>query len=277
MTNTSPLAATQSPAMTSPESLGHHRHSPVLSSSSARKSASSSHRHRLEDEKVQSPSSSAARASFTPKIVYGRGAINRLPAELGALQVSSPLIVASPSRVPIARRIQAIIPNLQSHILDAAVITVPDHVVDDAVERIAGRDVVISVGGSSAVGLARAISIRKEIPHVCIPTTYSSMEITPLFENDAATISISRRRGSISSAKGSSSKQSSARTTASRNSSRQSVTMRDARSGVKPAVIIYDEDLTEISSKRVAAPSTTKKPPPRSDGSEWSFLDLPGI
>lgn len=263
--------------MVSPERLGHRHRSPkARSSSSAHKSSISNQTHHLQNTGSQGSPITAA-VPFSPRIVYGRGAINRLPAELGALQVSSPLIVASPSRVPIAKRIQAIIPNLQSHILDAAVITVPDHVVDDAVERIAGHDVVMSVGGSSAVGLARAISIRKEIPHVCIPTTYSSLEITPLFENDAATISVSRRRDSFSSAKGSSSKHSSAKTTTSRNSSRQSVTMRDARSAVKPAVIIYDEDLTEISPKRVAAPPATKKPSPRSDGSEWSFLDLPGI
>lgn len=238
-----------------------------------------------------------------PRIVLGAGAISRLPAELGFLSVAAPIIVSSPSRLGLARRIQALIPNLNSHILDSAVINVQDHVVDDAVERITGRDVVISVGGSSAVGLARAVSIRKSIPHVCIPTNYSGFEVTPLFEVDAA--SMAGNAGSSSATRSISSHQSSGKdssgkkhpkrsnsgrhnsaktATGSRTSSKTSVAIRDARSRVKPAVIIYDEDLTALSSKRIPAPLDDFVLPanniPRSrrfsaDDAEWSFLQLP--
>lgn len=144
-------------------------------------------------------------------------------------------------------------------------------------ERITGRDVVISVGGSSAVGLARAISIRKGIPHVCIPTTYSSFEIMPLYEYDAATSTHRSRRGSCSSA--GSSRLSSKHSTASKNSSsRLSTVAKDAKSRVKPAVIIYDEELTEVGAKIVSATKASdSKKPPKEDKEEWSFLDLPGI
>lgn len=264
-------------------------------------SNSSQHQQHLhQQQKLQTSPSSPSHPQ--PRIVYGKGAIARLPAELGFLCITSPIIVSSPSRLALARRVQALIPNLNSHILDSAVINVPDRVVDDAVERISGRDAVISVGGSSAVGLARAISIRKGIPHICIPTTYSGFEVMPLFEEDAA--SLAGNAGSIAPARSNSSKQSSSKnsngkrttggssskhsgtrtTTGSRASSKRSVTIRDARSRIKPAVIIYDEELTALSSNRILAPTEEIILPinsvPRSrrfsaDDAEWSFLQLP--
>lgn len=252
---------------------------------SARKSSASSPPVLLVNS-TASPTLPRAATSSKPRrkstrVVFGRGTIHRLASELGALQVSNPLIVSSPSRIPVARRIQALIPNLQAHILDAAVVTVPEHIVDDAVERISGHDVVISVGGSTAVGLARAISIRKGIPHVCIPTTYSSFEIMPLYEYDAATSTHRRRRGSCGSAasSGRSWLSSSKHSTTSRNSSsRLSTVAKDAKTRVKPAVIIYDEELTEVCAKIVsAAKAVDSRKPPEGSKEEWSFLDLPGI
>ena len=264
-------------------------------------SNSSQHQQHLHQQQNQQKSPSSP-SHPQPRIVYGKGAIARLPAELGFLCIISPIIVSSPSRLALARRVQALIPNLNSHILDSAVINVPDRVVDDAVERISGRDAVISVGGSSAVGLARAISIRKGIPHICIPTTYSGFEVMPLFEEDAA--SLAGNAGSTAPTRSNSSKQSSGKnsngkrnaggssgkhsstrtTTGSRASSKRSVTIRDARSRIKPAVIIYDEELTALSSKRIMAPTEEIILPinsvPRSrrfsaDDAEWSFLQLP--
>jgi alcohol dehydrogenase class IV len=39
---------------------------------------------------------------------------------------------------------------------------------------------VISIGGGSTIGLGKAISIRTGLPHICIPTTYSGSEMTPV-------------------------------------------------------------------------------------------------
>ncbi|KAG5985456.1 hypothetical protein E4U55_000018 [Claviceps digitariae] len=224
-----------------------------------------------------------------PRIVYGPGKICRLPTELGRLRVSAPLIVSSPSRIPLARRIQSLIPNLNSRILDSAVVSVPAHVVDDAVSRIDDRDVVISVGGASAVGLAKAIGCRKSIPHVCIPTTYSGSEMMPLLldacparhnttnQSTSQTISCSdnkpekphrrhRERGSSSrhNRKGSS-----------------TTSFRDPR--VLPSVVIYDEDLTTSVPKRLSAPSDetalarSAEIRKEDETSQWSYLHLPGV
>lgn len=183
----------------------------------------------------------------SPRVVIGPKAINLLPAELASLRLSSPLIVSSPSRLKIARKIQAIIPNLDTRILSSAVITMPT--------RISGRDCVISVGSGSAVTLARAVSVRKGIPHICIPTTFSGSEMIPE--------SSGRGAGERSNSR------------AAREMARESKTL--------PAVIIYDDDLTTSSSTRFSAPSDEDimedqaEPRPKSEDACWSYINLPGV
>ncbi|KAG5988775.1 hypothetical protein E4U43_004630 [Claviceps pusilla] len=229
-----------------------------------------------------------------PRIVYGPGKICRLPTELGRLRVSAPLIVSSPSRISLARRIQRLIPNLNSRILDSAVVSVPAHIVDDAVSRIDDRDVVISVGGASAVGLAKAIGHRKSIPHVCIPTTYSGSEMMPLLldacpaRHNTMNQHTSRNMSRNSSRSGSKSDKSHRRHRERGSSSchnrrgSSTTSFRDPR--VLPSVVIYDEDLTTSVPKRLSAPSdeialarSVEIRQGDDETSQWSYLHLPGV
>lgn len=263
--------------------------------------------HRHHPRRSRSPTTAAETEASTPpsRIVYGPGTIARLPTELGRLRLTAPLIVASPSRISMARRIQALIPNLDSHILDSAVVNVKASVVDDAVERVTDRDCVISVGGTSAVGLARAVSIRKGIPHICIPTTYSGSEVLHLLDCDVpmgqpdgsgagSSVAAASRRPSSStgggqrrSSMGSPSEHRS-RTTGSKNSSSRhsgvSIASRDARRRVKPAVVIYDEELTSLVPRRIVIPTNSldsshaqSAEQPQSSSPKWSFMQLPGL
>ncbi|KAF5126182.1 Maleylacetate reductase 1 [Metarhizium anisopliae] len=246
--------------------------------SSARSSSSSSSKSTRTEGSHSEPRS--------PRVVYGRGTIERLPTELGRLCASSPLIVSSPSRVALARRIQSLIPNLNSRILDSAVVNVPARVVDDAVSRIDDRDVVISVGGASAVGLAKAIGCRKGIPHVFIPTTYSGSEMMPLLLDAYPARHSNRGDIGTSSNGGSKSIGSRRREREQGSSSRHSngartTSFRDPR--VLPSVIIYDEDLATSLPKRISAP-TDEAAMARStelrkedETAQWSYIHLPGV
>ena len=246
-----PVAATKPPLLsitdsdnntTLPKRPKHHRsHHKEHSSSQSSKRSSGSKGSKASKSSDHHPS---------PRVVLGPGAIGRLPNELGRLHASSPLIVSSPSRVALAKKIQALIPNLSSRILDSALVQVPSRVIDDTISRITGRDCVISVGGGSAVNLARAIGLRKGIPHICIPTTYSGSELV------------------THTASGREHKKSSLR-----------------ESKIPPTVVIYDEDLTMSSPKRFSAPSAAiamastseSRPRPKEDGALWSYLHLPGV
>ncbi|KAF4954024.1 hypothetical protein FGADI_5560 [Fusarium gaditjirri] len=184
------------------------------------------------------------RPSSLPRSVVGPDAIHRLPSELARLHLSSPLIVSSPSRSNIARKIQAIIPNLDSRVLCSSNSTVP--------ARASGRDCVISVGGGSAVTLARAVGLREGIPHICIPTTYSGSELQA---DGGPNDSSSEEKGSGHDTK------------------------------ILPTVIIYDDNLTMSSPTRFSAPSDEKVMEdfaradvlPKSEDARWSYLHIPGV
>lgn len=229
---------------------------------------------------------------YSPKVVYGAGAVSRLPTELGRLHLVCPLIVSSPSRISLARRIQGLIPNLDSRILDSALVNVPQHVVDDAVFRITGRDCVISVGGTSAVALAKSIAARKDIPHICIPTTYSGSEHPTQDHARRLERKESRRKRSGSSSK---SPTSTASTSKSPNANKSPVSSKSPggsshhsrRSEIKsrPTIIIYDEDLTATDTPtHFSVPNDDKIPAkPRyrysedDENAQWSYIHLPGV
>ncbi|KAG5914700.1 hypothetical protein E4U61_005405 [Claviceps capensis] len=186
---------------------------------------------------------------------------------------------------------KAIVPNLNSRILDSAVVNVPAHVVDDAVSGIDDRDVVIIVGGASAVGPAGAVDCRKNIPH--IRTTYSGSEMMPLLldacpaRHSTTTQSTGQNISHNSSHSGSRSEKPHRRHRERDSSSRSSrkgsgtTSFRDPR--VSSSVIIYDEDLTTSIPRRLLAPSN-ETAMVRSveireqDGtSQWSYIQLPGV
>lgn len=105
-----------------------------------------------------------------PRMLIGNGVLARLPAELSTLQISCPLIVSSPSCASLAKRVQGLIPQLDSRFLKTASL-------DDTVTLAFDPDAVISVGSASALELATDIGMRRRIPHICIPTTYDGSDI----------------------------------------------------------------------------------------------------
>ncbi|KAH7201398.1 hypothetical protein DER44DRAFT_812182 [Fusarium oxysporum] len=171
------------------------------------------------------------RHSTTPRVVVGPDVIHRLPSELGRLHLSSPLII------------QAIISNLDSHVHSLSVVAIRS--------CISGRDCVVSVGGGSAITLARTLGLCKGIPHICIPTTYSGSELHPGGLSNSA---IEKRNKDIAEHK------------------------------TLPAVIIYDDNLTRTFPTWFSAPShekvmddlTRARQSPKSDDVCWSYLHLPG-
>lgn len=124
--------------------------------------------------------------NFLPsRVIFGSGEATKLPNEIKRLNVSRPLILTTPGKS-----------NCASHlckILEAASITVagtfahakphtPIAVTQEATAFLdtVDADSVVSIGGGSAVGLGKAVSIRKAVPHISIPTTYAGSEITPI-------------------------------------------------------------------------------------------------
>ncbi|KAH6982731.1 hypothetical protein EDB80DRAFT_252451 [Ilyonectria destructans] len=207
-------------------------------------------------------SNAVARAS-SPRIVLGPGVLDRLPTELGRLDLSAPLIVSSPSRSDLTSRIHALIPDCDTRVLDPSIIEqFPARNMDDgAIGAISGRDCVISVGGGSAVALARIIGWGKAIPHICIPTTYSGSEFMMRPPTSKTKARDRRRRGRRPS-----------------NDSKATSS--------QPVLIIYDEDLTVSTTRTIFTPSpfntngnahSGEARHRTKDHTPWGYLNLPGI
>ncbi|KAL6887515.1 hypothetical protein HDV57DRAFT_515040 [Trichoderma longibrachiatum] len=207
-----------------------HKHQPPSPPHSSSHRRSRSRPYARSNRRISSRSHSSSvdhrqdkRKPDPPRIVFGNDAIASLPSELTKLARSYPLLVCSPSRVHLADRIRSLLPNL-----DVCFLT-PDTY--PGLSVLADRDSVISVGGPRAVALARRISVKMRIPHVCVPTTYSGEpgELFPPWRKQQEDTSASGGGGSQRSDAG------------------------DEHERSLPAVILYDRKLTESRVRRFSA------------------------
>ncbi|KAJ4862510.1 hypothetical protein T069G_03464 [Trichoderma breve] len=237
--------------------------SPSSIQKASRSPSSRSHRH-------PSRSLISKIESVSPRVVLGYDALASLPTELNKLCLSCPLVIYSPSRLSLANRIRALLPNL-----DACFISLDTH---PGPAILAGRDSIISVGGPRAVALARRISFKMSIPHICVPTTHSGGAAGDLppwghpGEEDSGDSRMGEERG-------------------------------DNGDRNLPTVILYDQRLTESRIRRFSAPSgvcddteteaeadvvlvgpdvaTGANAPilrsAQSSAAQWSYIDLPGV
>ncbi|KAH0530151.1 hypothetical protein TsFJ059_004812 [Trichoderma semiorbis] len=206
--------------------------------------------------------------SVSPRVVLGYDALASLPTELNKLCLSCPLVIYSPSRLSLANRIRALLPNL-----DACFISLDTH---PGPASLAGRDSIISVGGPRAVALARRISFKMSIPHICVPTTHSGAagDLPPWGHpgEDSGDSRMGEEGG-------------------------------DDGDRNLPTVILYDQRLTESRIRRFSVPSgacddteteaeadvvlvgpdvaTGANAPilrsAQSSAAQWSYIDLPGV
>jgi maleylacetate reductase len=97
---------------------------------------------------------------------------------LGAQRV---MVIAGPNRVALAQQVTAQLPVAVVH--DEVVSHVPVAVAERARETATAHDVdaVVSVGGGSATGLAKAVALTTGLPVVAVPTTYAGSEATAVW------------------------------------------------------------------------------------------------
>lgn len=121
-------------------------------------------------------------ATLGQKVCFGAGEAARflreVVAELGAERV---MVIASGSQREVARRIAADVPVAAWH--DEVRMHVPKDVADRArdVASEVAADAVVSVGGGSATGLAKAVALKHKIPVIAVPTTFSGSEATAMW------------------------------------------------------------------------------------------------
>jgi maleylacetate reductase len=101
--------------------------------------------------------------------------------EVARLGASRVMVIAAPSKAPVAEELSADIPVVHRH--HEVAMHVPLAVAQKAREaaRDHGADLLVSIGGGSATGLAKAVALTTQLPVVAIPTTYAGSEATSVW------------------------------------------------------------------------------------------------
>lgn len=137
---------------------------------------------------------------YAQQLVFGAGALDRLPDELRAVGARRVLLVTTAGRLASADgdRLLRLLGRTLASTFAEVTSHAPAPVVQAAVgqARRDGIDAVVSFGGGSCADTGKAVNFfleqeagtpgasytdRPALPHVAVPTTYSGAELTPFF------------------------------------------------------------------------------------------------
>ncbi|MGV9701254.1 maleylacetate reductase [Streptomyces sp. NPDC003483] len=101
--------------------------------------------------------------------------------EVAALGARRVMVIAGAAERPLAERVTGGLPVVHLH--DEVVMHVPVEVAERAraAAAVHDADVLVSVGGGSTTGLAKAVALTTGLPIVAVPTTYAGSEATPVW------------------------------------------------------------------------------------------------
>ena len=120
--------------------------------------------------------------SLPQRVCFGSGeAAANLSNEIGNLGASRVMLIAAPAESDLADTVATDVPVALRH--DDVVMHVPVEVADRARRAAAEHDIdaLVSIGGGSATGLAKAVALTTGLPVVAVPTTYAGSEATPVW------------------------------------------------------------------------------------------------
>jgi alcohol dehydrogenase class IV len=118
----------------------------------------------------------------SPRVVFGRGTIDRLRAEVARLGGTRVLLVVSPTAAREGKRALDLVADLLVGHFTGARTPTPRDVADEVVllVKIQAVDCVVVVGGATTISLAKTVSVRTGVPQVVVPTTYAGSEVSPV-------------------------------------------------------------------------------------------------
>lgn len=116
------------------------------------------------------------------RVCFGSGeAAAHLRNEIGNLGASKVMVIAGKGEKDLAETITTDLPVALRY--DEVVMHVPVEIAERAREAAAAAnaDALVSVGGGSTTGLAKAIAMTTGLPIAAVPTTYAGSEATPVW------------------------------------------------------------------------------------------------
>ncbi|TCC55949.1 maleylacetate reductase [Kribbella pittospori] len=125
---------------------------------------------------------------FPGRVVFGPGSLDQVAAEVELLGVRRVLVVATNSARDAADVVEVELKDRFAGRIDGVTQHVPTEVAANA--RAKAREIdadgLIAIGGGSAIGLAKAVALTRELPIVAVPTTYAGSEMTPVWGETSA-------------------------------------------------------------------------------------------
>ncbi|MGB7794899.1 MAG: maleylacetate reductase [Pseudonocardiaceae bacterium] len=117
------------------------------------------------------------------RIVFGAGRIRQVPDEVERLGAQRVLLIAGSRQKKCADELAAALGPRMVDRIGEVVMHVPAALATAASERTerSGADLLVCLGGGSAIGLAKAVALRTRLPILAVPTTYAGSEMTPIW------------------------------------------------------------------------------------------------
>ena len=117
------------------------------------------------------------------RVVFGTGSARRLRDEVERLGVRRLLVVASSEEKKIADDVSAPLGRLVRGRFEDVVQHVPAEQAAAALAMASACDAdgVVTIGGGSATGFGKALSLSRDVRHLAVPTTYAGSEMTPIW------------------------------------------------------------------------------------------------
>jgi alcohol dehydrogenase class IV len=133
------------------------------------------------------------------RVIFGAGTVDRLPGELMRLGCSRAFILSTSGQKALAAAVAATAGAMAAGLFHGAVMHTPVEVTERTLSlvRQAKADCIVAVGGGSAIGLAKAIALRTNLPQIVLPTTYAGSEATPIVGETAGGIKTTSRSPAV--------------------------------------------------------------------------------
>jgi maleylacetate reductase len=122
--------------------------------------------------------------TFLPgRVIFGAGTLDQVAAEAELLGVRRVLLIATRSAQEPADVVEVELKDRFAGRIDGVTQHVPTEVAAAARAKAqeTNADGLVTIGGGSAIGLAKAVALTSGLPIVAVPTTYAGSEMTPVW------------------------------------------------------------------------------------------------
>jgi maleylacetate reductase len=117
------------------------------------------------------------------RVVFGNGVVSQVAEEIDRLQKKRALLIVTGSAARLVPRLTERLGERLAGVFNEVVQHIPASTVEKALATAVdtSTDCIVTVGGGSAVGLGKALSLKIDAPIIAIPTTFSGSEMTPIY------------------------------------------------------------------------------------------------